>query len=36
MSEEQFIAMIPYAETRHYAAVVLWNRHRYQQLLGTP
>ncbi len=32
--EEQFIAMIPYAETRHYAAVVLWNRHRYQQVLS--
>ncbi len=32
--EEAFVAMIPYAETRHYAAVVLWNRHRYQQLLG--
>ena len=36
LEEEQFIAMIPYAETRHYAAVVLWNRHRYQQLLGSP
>ena len=36
MDEEQFVAMIPYAETRHYAAVVLWNRHRYQQLLGSP
>jgi soluble lytic murein transglycosylase-like protein len=34
--EEEFIAMVPYSETRHYAAVVLWNRHRYQQLLGTP
>jgi len=36
MEEDQFVAMIPYAETRHYAAVVLWNRHRYQQLLGSP
>ena len=35
VDEEQFIAMIPYAETRHYAAVVLWNRHRYQQVLGS-
>ena len=35
MDEEQFVAMIPYAETRHYAAVVLWNRHRYQQVLGS-
>ena len=36
VTEEQFIAMIPYAETRHYAAQVLWYRHRYQQLLGSP
>ncbi len=35
VNEEQFIAMIPYAETRHYAAQVLWYRHRYQQVLGS-
>lgn len=35
MTEEQFIAMIPYAETRHYSSQVLWYRHRYQQLLGS-
>jgi soluble lytic murein transglycosylase-like protein len=32
--EEAFVAMIPYQETRHYTAQVLWNWHVYQEILA--
>ena len=32
--DETFVAMVPYAETRAYAAQVLWNQHVYQRLLN--
>lgn len=32
--EPEFVAMIPYRETRIYTAHVLWNLHRYEEALG--
>jgi soluble lytic murein transglycosylase-like protein len=32
--EPEFVAMIPYRETRIYTAHVLWNLHRYAEALG--
>jgi soluble lytic murein transglycosylase len=34
LNEEEFVAMIPYQETRHYTAQVLWNWHVYQRILA--
>ena len=31
---EEFVGMIPYQETREYAAQVLWNLHVYRGILG--